>query len=318
MPAPVRSDLSPEIDAMIRFPHRPSRRGFTLIELLISISIIALLISILLPALGAAREYGQETKCRANLRQFGQGIMTYANANDDYSCSGSFDPQVSKKRDGPVDRVGWVADQVNTGSSFPAKQLCPSNYAIYNQKLGNDGGTYTPAQARELVRRGYNTNYTQSWYMGRTEFNPEGTGNLKSITGTKWALNFSAVRNVDSARVPLLGDGRSDPDTRVLGERCVKTMTDGPQGGDYGPQGYQDFGPAHGRSSFITYKSHDRIRANILFADSHVGFFKDNDRDGEFALDDTVDPPVQKDLGAEVFDGVLSIGRRSEDVAVLK
>lgn len=297
---------------------RCGRWGFTVIELLISISIIALLISILLPALSAARDNGQETKCRANLRAFGQGVMTYAGANDDYLCSGSFDPQLSKKRDGPVDRVGWVADQVNSRASFPGQMLCPSNIARYNQKLGSDGGTYTPTAAKELIRRGYNTNYTQSWYMGRSEFNPAGTGNLKSTTGTFWALHASWLKSVDAARVPLLGDARSDPGDSILGERTTKSLTDGPQGGDYGPQGYQDFGPAHGRTGWVFYKGHDRIRANILFADSHVGYFKDVDHDGEFALDMSVEDPIQKDLGPDVFDGVLTLGRRSKDPYTLK
>jgi len=54
-------------------------RGFTLVELLVVIGIMALLISILMPALSAARQQANTLKCVANLRTLGQVMCQYAN-----------------------------------------------------------------------------------------------------------------------------------------------------------------------------------------------------------------------------------------------
>lgn len=64
-------------------------RAFTLIELLVVIAIIALLVGILLPALGRARENARQTVCLSNLRQMSLAMSTYAN---DYKAWMPFQP----------------------------------------------------------------------------------------------------------------------------------------------------------------------------------------------------------------------------------
>jgi prepilin-type N-terminal cleavage/methylation domain-containing protein/prepilin-type processing-associated H-X9-DG protein len=78
------------------------RKAFTLIELLVVISIIAVLVALLLPALGRAKEAGRGTACLSNLRQIGIGLQVYVgDSNNRLPSMSDIYPGVTNEFPGP-------------------------------------------------------------------------------------------------------------------------------------------------------------------------------------------------------------------------
>ncbi|HEX5103493.1 MAG TPA: DUF1559 domain-containing protein [Pirellulaceae bacterium] len=248
---------------------RSPQSAFTLVEMLTVIAIIGILIALLLPALGLAREMARRAACMNNLKQFGQGMHIHAEASKEQFCSGAFD----WLGDGAVTEMSWVGDLVQQGTPV-GKMLCPSNTArssdVYNDLLNLDttspnftnaaicvnvlgsppstdpGGAIVmnPCRAiasaplapgdparRQLVesqvyKQFYNTNYTATWFLVRSEISLDSSGNFRPAKPTCVPLVGLSSRNSTSG--PLR---RPQVDTSITPASIVPVLVDGAQSG---------------------------------------------------------------------------------------
>jgi len=341
------------------------RRAFTLVELLAVIAIIGVLVALLLPAIGLAREAARDAACRNNLRQFGLSMQNHAQQHKEAFCSGAFD----WLRDGAISDNSWVGDAIKQNYT-PGKQTCMSNPArgadvledllnlhtssatftgaaacvdvlgslprkdpagnlVYNAcrhlvqgpgGLGTSPGT-EPRRLfveNEVVLKNFNTNYTASWFLVRSEVLLTPNGNLRGAKPLCGEPAVPANRNftrgplkrqvldtsvTPASQVPLLGDGAESGRTLSanLGElsagaSLVVPLTRGPVlksgTGEFNPIPPGTFGPTDNKSvwwpvwaqeclqDYSNFAAVHRGSVNILFADGSVRSLRDTNDDG--------------------------------------
>lgn len=145
------------------------RYAFTLVELLVVIGIIALLISILLPALNKARAQANKTKCLAGLRSLGQAISIYAAENKDRAP------------------IGIVASDDPTGTGVTGLQFPLANYVWFANGAAKQRDNGLGLLARlKIVTRGPTAFYCPTEERARLMYD---------TTDNPWVFKISQPEN---------------------------------------------------------------------------------------------------------------------------
>ena len=147
------------------------KKGFTLVELLVVISIIALLLAVLMPALSKAREQGRSIVCKNNLSSLGKIFALYAQSNSDRIPKYAY--------------YGALKTQYGSDQWFGGILMGYSGYVI--DKNDQFGRTYCicPSFKWKYNYWGYGVNYpvvTSYYALERSDLNYSGGAKLSKLT----------------------------------------------------------------------------------------------------------------------------------------
>lgn len=233
------------------------KNAFTLVELLVVIGIIAILISLLLPALNRVRQSARALKCQSNLRQIGIGYAMYRNDNNNFlppvNSFASFNAQGTSKVYGLYNAIGkyvgkpeWAGLEEpplgNTEPEDPHRIKSDAYWGKWKDEKFQKTVFYCPQSTRITVQPWYGVTYGESLYLQPPNSNNlTGGGNPKA-----WSFPRRAMQIRNSGAAIHIADAESwhlDTITNV------------------------------GLSSNFDLRRH-MGGTNILFVDGHVGHFK--------------------------------------------